>query len=117
MVLFRVKLQKLLHSDVGKAKRIGSVLLLDSGINLKERELNNYSGQSRKERHLYTEVVLVETKGPWQKMIHINTEETMSTAKQTGQQTSPLKILAPHPDPFNHEADVSDAHEVCGLVN
>ena len=26
-------------------------------------------------------------------------------------------IHTTHPDPFNHEADVSDALEICGLVN
>lgn len=35
---------------------------------------------------------------------------------QNGSQHSP-EVQATHPDPFNHEADVSDAHEVCGLVN
>lgn len=32
MVLFRVELQKLLHSDVGKAKRIAGVLFFSCGI-------------------------------------------------------------------------------------
>lgn len=26
-------------------------------------------------------------------------------------------ILAAHPDPFHHEANVSNAHEISGLVN
>ena len=26
-------------------------------------------------------------------------------------------IVSTHPDPFHHEADVTDAHEVCGLID
>lgn len=37
VVLFRVELQKLLHSDVGKAKRIAGVLFFNCGIDLWER--------------------------------------------------------------------------------
>jgi len=37
MVLLRVKLQKLLNSNVGKAKRIRRVPFLGSGIHLEER--------------------------------------------------------------------------------
>lgn len=55
MVLFRVELQKFLHSDISKAKRIGYVFLIIGGIYLKDRKLNNYKGKVRKKRSLYTD--------------------------------------------------------------
>lgn len=58
MVLFRVELQKLLHSDVGEAKRIGPVLFVAGGIYLNKGELSNYRREAGKERHPYTDRVV-----------------------------------------------------------
>lgn len=42
MVLFRVELQKLLNSNVSKAKGIGAVFFVEGGINLKKiKQLQN----------------------------------------------------------------------------
>lgn len=50
--------------------------------------------------------------GPWRQLFPLRKPPEMFT-KQKGLQT----LLHAHPDPFHHEADVSDAHEVCALVN
>lgn len=44
VVLLRVQLQELLHSDVGEAERIGPVLLVAGGVYLHQRAMTSLDG-------------------------------------------------------------------------
>lgn len=47
MVLLRVELQELLHADVGKAERVGAVLLVDGGVDLQRQGGDGETGWRR----------------------------------------------------------------------
>lgn len=49
VVLLRVELQELLHTDVGKAERVGPVPLVTGGVYLHEedRDISNAEGQTQ----------------------------------------------------------------------
>lgn len=83
MILLRVQLQELLHADVGKAERVGSVPLITGGVYLYRRAAMSSEGPNL-------------------------------TFKTTFKPKNQHKT---HPDPFHHEADVANAHEVCALID
>lgn len=87
MVLLRVKLQELLHPDVGEAERVGAIPLITGRVDLQR-------GWRRVQREDADKIQLLTRN---------------STHKSPCQET--------HPDPFHHETDVANAHEVCTLID